>query len=202
MAYLSNIPQASDYQDASQPQLLENFTQLNTIFGIDHVTFNAASNNGKHNKCTLTDQTAAVPVFAGTDTGIYSANDVASGTGRRELWFSSPQIGAPTYAITAGLRSTNGWARIGGGVYLIWGSQTSDANTTTDTIINLSFCPAAGTILQVSLTEFPTSVSGTDNNYVVQLTNTAGPTIGVFTRATASATRLASKRFSYIITRL
>lgn len=202
MAYNPSIPQATDYQDASQPQILENFTQLNTIFGQDHVTFNAASNNGKHNKVSLTNQTSSVPTFTGTDVGLYSANDVANGTGRRELWFSSPQTGIVPYPITAGVRNVQGWSRIGNGIYLIWGSQTSDNNTTSNTTLDLSHCPANGTILGVLVTEFPVTITGTTNNYVVQLISTAGPTVGVFERATASATRVASKRFKYLVIRL
>jgi hypothetical protein len=200
MPYQPLIPQPTDRISVSQNDILTNFTELNTQFAIDHIAFDAVSNNGKHNKVSLVDSSSGIPVFVASDVGLYNANDVVGGTGQRQLWYSNPSLGS--YPITAGLRSSNGWARIGGGVYLIWGSQTSIANTTTDTTINLAFCPAIGTILQVSVTEFPTSVAGTDNNYVVQLTNTAGPTVGVFQRATATATRVASKRFSFMVTRL
>jgi len=44
--YNPNIPQPGDLISNSQPQILGNFDQLNTQFGIDHVAFNTGSGNG------------------------------------------------------------------------------------------------------------------------------------------------------------
>ncbi len=40
MTYLPSIPQAPDFLSVSQGQILANFTQLNAIFGVDHVFLN------------------------------------------------------------------------------------------------------------------------------------------------------------------
>ncbi len=56
MAYNPNIPQPQDEIPDSQSDLLTNFTDLNTIYQVDHVALNAASNLGKHNKVTLVSQ--------------------------------------------------------------------------------------------------------------------------------------------------
>lgn len=49
MSYDPQIPQPNDDMgQVSQPGLLTNFGQLNTVFDQNHETFNAASNRGKH----------------------------------------------------------------------------------------------------------------------------------------------------------
>lgn len=71
MSYNPNIPQATDYIDESQPQLLANFQQLNTLYDGDHYAFNDGTGNaGLHQKVTSPDQTAhptttTNPVFYG-----------------------------------------------------------------------------------------------------------------------------------------
>ena len=47
MAYLNNIPQATDRIKDSQPQILANFAEIQTLVGVNHVNFNAVD-QGKH----------------------------------------------------------------------------------------------------------------------------------------------------------
>lgn len=207
MAYKPNIPAATDKLSVSQGDIQGNFQAIddgnnNVGFAFDHVGLTQVSNVGKHKQVTLIDQTSSVPTFTATDAGVYNADDVASGTGRRELWWGSTS-GTVNYPITAGKRTVAGWSRIGGGIYLIWNSPTSDANTSSDTTLDLTHCPASGTILNAQVAPFPTSVSGTDNDYVVQITAIAATvTVGVFTKSASTATRLASKRLTYLVMRL
>jgi len=73
MSYSPNIPQATDDPSQSQPQILANFQQINTQYGTgagllgDHVALTASSNNGKHNKVSWIDQTAALPIVPGSN---------------------------------------------------------------------------------------------------------------------------------------
>lgn len=72
MVYIPTIPQPGDSPATqSQAQILENFTQLNTQFSVDHVALNAGANNGKHIKTTFIDQ-AADPVVAANEIDLYS----------------------------------------------------------------------------------------------------------------------------------
>lgn len=61
MTFDPNIPQAPDDMSVSQGQMLDNFTDLNNVYGNngDHVPFDAATNKGKHNKVTFVTQGAA-----------------------------------------------------------------------------------------------------------------------------------------------
>lgn len=56
MVYYPLIPTASQDLEVSQPLIQGNFAQANTSFGVDHVAFDVATNNGKHEKVTLVEQ--------------------------------------------------------------------------------------------------------------------------------------------------
>lgn len=72
MSYQPSIPAASDLLSVSQSGLQTNFTQLNNVFAVDHVTFNpAVANSGKHNKVTLPQQ-ASTPATAALEGVIYT----------------------------------------------------------------------------------------------------------------------------------
>src|SRR5437899_7348489 len=78
MTYNANIPQATDLISQSQSQLLTNFSQANTAFGIDHTAFDVLTNQGKHKKATLVEQTID-PVTLANEAAVYS-KDVAGVT--------------------------------------------------------------------------------------------------------------------------
>jgi hypothetical protein len=147
MAYLPNIPQATDYQDASQPQLLENFTQLNNIFAIDHATFNAASNNGKHNKVTFPTQ-AVAPSFSAGEMGLF--NQTAAPTAQPDVWMARGT--ATPFPITGFANGTisgnnaTAWSYLPSG-FLVIGGQ----NTTASGSVTITFNSTAGG----GLTGFP-----------------------------------------------
>jgi hypothetical protein len=60
--YNPNIPQPTDRLNVSQTQLLQNFGQLDTSFGIDHYKFSdLTANNGFHNQVTTPGYVANPP---------------------------------------------------------------------------------------------------------------------------------------------
>lgn len=71
MVFNPNIPTPTDIPSQSQAQLLANFSTSNTVFGINHVPFDAALNNGKHNFATLLNQ-AGDPATAAGELAIYA----------------------------------------------------------------------------------------------------------------------------------
>jgi len=91
MTFNPNIPQATDRPSDSQAQLLANFQQLNTIFDVDHVTFNASSNNGKHNKSSYV-VSGADPATPAGEGAVYTK---AVGA-RTEAFYRYPPNGAVT----------------------------------------------------------------------------------------------------------
>lgn len=77
-----SVPQSGDRPSNSQAQLLNNFTQLNTVFDVDHVTFNAATGRGEHNKVTL-NSVIADPGLADPKCSLY----IKTVAGDSELFF-------------------------------------------------------------------------------------------------------------------
>lgn len=90
MAYKPGIPQPTDDMGAtSQGEILENFTQLDSQFGTNHVAFSAAADNGKHSHVTFirldpTDSATDAALTPGEDEAIIYAAESDSDT---ELYF-------------------------------------------------------------------------------------------------------------------
>lgn len=97
MTYNPAIPKPADLMSVSQGDLLENFSQLNTQFGVNHVEFDdAGANKGKHKFCSFVEQ-AADPAVQSDEYIIYSKEDDSGDT---EL-YARPEAGAGnSYQIT------------------------------------------------------------------------------------------------------
>jgi hypothetical protein len=72
MTYTPNIPLATQRIADTQSPINANFTSANTIFGLDHIAFDAAGNNGKHKYVTMIDETASPPTPGASEGTIYS----------------------------------------------------------------------------------------------------------------------------------
>lgn len=80
MVYNNAIPQPGDNLSASQSQILNNFAQLNTSFGIDHYPFTDNTVNlGKHNQVSQPPiDPLAHPATAAGEIKLYNMNDAAA----------------------------------------------------------------------------------------------------------------------------
>lgn len=81
MTYSPNIPAAGDRPSQSQSQIQTNFSQLNTIFDVNHVPFNdpTVANRGKHKVVTVQRQ-ASAPSITGSDAAYYTRSPGISPT--------------------------------------------------------------------------------------------------------------------------
>lgn len=99
MAYDPDIPAPADLLSVSQGDLLENFDQLNTQFGVNHVEFNdAGANKGKHKFCSFVEQ-ADDPAVQGDEYLLYSKEDVSGDT---ELYLKPESGAGAAYQMTKG----------------------------------------------------------------------------------------------------
>ncbi len=131
MAYLL-IPQATDELSVSQGQILTNFTDANTIFGVNHTDF--LSNGGKHKFLQMPNQVTNTVTTLATEAGLYSAQGLTSAV--TELFFvrqgftagapgANPSNIAFTETVTTGTigaTTLSGWTRLPSGLLLQWGS--------------------------------------------------------------------------------
>lgn len=65
MSYDPAIPQPTHTPAQDVSQILTNFSQINTQFGIEHTALNSATNNGKHKYITLPSTPVTPAVLAG-----------------------------------------------------------------------------------------------------------------------------------------
>ena len=89
MAYLNTIPQAGDYLAISQAQLLENASQLEIQFSVDHDSLLAAGATGKHFKLTMPERVAPFPTTGVDEGALYTAE----GDSETELYFRTESNG-------------------------------------------------------------------------------------------------------------
>lgn len=134
MTFDPAIPQATDLLSNSQQDLLDNFSQLNTQFGIDHTAFNTGSGNGDgfHKKVTF----PSAPVIAapaGTKSIVYPKAVSAI----QELHF---QNSTKEIQITdSGLTASSGQGFLPGGLQIRCGSGTASAGAGTLNTITPQF---------------------------------------------------------------
>lgn len=94
MTFDPKIPDAKDKLSKSQADLLANFGQLNTQFAVNHVAFDASTDNGKHKTATFINQ-AAAPATLADEYAVFAQDD----GGDSEL-YARPQLNAPSYQVT------------------------------------------------------------------------------------------------------
>lgn len=124
MTYNPAIPQAADLPSISQPQMLINFGQANTLFGHDHYPFNFDNVNfrGLHKFTTLQQQDNG-PF---TDVGQFAVYTKAVGN-ITELFFRRPNSGTEiqmTPAIDPN-PINNGQSFLPGGLLIQWGTTAA-----------------------------------------------------------------------------
>ena len=122
MAYLNSIPQATDPKNVSQPQILENFSQIYNVFGVDHAIFDSPLGAGFHQQATFPPNAAINP--GATFMRLY-ANTGTSGNTELKLWNGT--LGTNVQITTAskvGGANTNGYTMTPAGVLIKWGNIT------------------------------------------------------------------------------
>ena len=173
MAFKANIPQPTDKKSVSQGDMLANFTALNTTFGVDHVTFDEASDNGKHNQVTFVDQDAVLGATVGNQLLLYNnaaamfLNDAANNN----------------YPLFDGTKAVTGYTRLGKGMVMEWGQSSSpslaDKQITPTT-------PVLSAIYHVQITPFTNNDLNTEamaqlkkmnaTDFIVRVSNLTGST--------------------------
>jgi hypothetical protein len=127
--YNPNIPQGTDNLSTSQGQMLNNFTQLNTIFDFDHFTWNdptaSGADRGFHRKVTF-------PVILGADpaaptSGVLYTKNVSAVP---ELFFENSAATVTQLTGFSSTVATNGSITFQGGLIMKWGSIATVAATT------------------------------------------------------------------------
>ena len=136
MTFNAAIPQSTDLISQSQAQILTNFSQSNTAFGIDHTAFDVVSNQGKHKKSTYVEQ-GSDPATLANEMAVYSKDLSAVTT----LYLRKESNG--TVIQMSGvdpIDAASGCTFLPGGFLIQWGTYTLAApNSTTPVAFATSF---------------------------------------------------------------
>jgi hypothetical protein len=163
MAYNALIPQANDKLSTSQPQILANFTEINTYVNVDHTAFNAGTQG--HHKQVFFSQYSADPVTAATECALYAK----AGTDGNSQLFFRPQGSGDPVELSYALQASPGYCILPSGIYLQWGSSNMPGgNNTQNVVLPIAFPNAA-----LSVVATPNAVPGgsyTDN--ILSIANT------------------------------
>lgn len=146
MTFNPNIPLGNDNLSTSQGQILANFSQLNTQFGVDHIPFNTGSGNGDgtHKKVTFNAPPSPIPTPTGTVSSVYpnlvsaaqelhfknAAQTTQITSGGLPIWKGgTPGTDGVATATTGGTNS-NGSLTLPNGIILKWGTQENIVDST------------------------------------------------------------------------
>jgi hypothetical protein len=175
MSYNPDIPQASDFISSSQGDLLTNFQALNTVFAVDHNTFNAPSNAGTHLKVTLPTTLSPPPTVTGLGSAYYSttytpaspASPYAQPTFINANGASTIWSGGTTYPNVNFSNAGNGYVVFPNGLTIQWGQTANGTGTK-----NVSFPRTFSSVFSIQPTPF--GVTGGAPGFSVASQSAAG----------------------------
>jgi len=192
MTFSNDIPRPTDIPSQSQALMRINNSQLDTVFGIDHVKYTDADTTirGKHNKSTYREQ-AASPGTATNEMAVYSKEVSYGGLGSNtELFIQKENLAAAGSDIqltntikTISSGASSGLSFLPGGTILQWGLSAAAVNGAT---INFgSAFPTACVNVQVTIdigsTVSPVGTNGyTVTGFVFRTTAAGGVPIKWF----------------------
>jgi hypothetical protein len=123
---LNLVPQSNQTLAVTQPLILANFTTIDSVFAVDHATFNT-TNAGYHNKVTLINQSSAPAGVANANILYSFINPVTS---VNDIYLN--QNNDTPVPITASNYAQPGYAYLPSGIILQWGyfNSASSSNVT------------------------------------------------------------------------
>ena len=169
LTYYSGIPLAADDQDQSQPDILANFTAINSWTGVNHYNF-ASANAGKHSGIQLPEQGAA-PTTAVNEGAVYTK--VGAATAKTELAFRRENNGAVVETTASTLSTvplaasnTPGWTMLPSGILMKWGYAAFGAAPTVDVLYDATV--PFGAVFSVVITS---TMGGGSNDHKVLISS-------------------------------
>lgn len=171
--YNPNIPQATDNLSNSQGDLLDNFGQLNTQFGVDHTAFNtgAANGDGFHKQVTLPTPLGGVPSTLTVDG--YGALYTKAVSGLSQVFFANRAASTNTeYQLSFPmLNGSSGYVTLPGGVIIQWGNDVAGYTSLVQPVVFPIAFPTACFTAVICTTASNTD-AGSVNDFVTFRTGT------------------------------
>ena len=175
MSFNPNIPQSSNIPSQSQAQFLTNFGQLNTIFDVDHVTYNNATsaNRGKHDQSTYIDSSGD-PTTSSNECAVYSK----ALSGVSTLYFRKESNGTAIQmtGVDPVVNANDGYTFLPGGLILKWGTIAAAVNNVVQgfPVAFPTACLNVQVTISIGSTVSPVGINGFDKDGFTFRTTAAG----------------------------
>jgi hypothetical protein len=123
MAYDPNIPAPGTPVKDDVPNIQENFSQIKTVFDINHAALTGQlGNEGKHANVILGQQVFDPDMFPPASQGLFAQASALGDATQSELHMHSPQLDPANEDITsAGFGAPLGFAILPSGLIVYWG---------------------------------------------------------------------------------
>lgn len=165
MAYTNNTPQATDRVSDTQDPILQNFVNIPTLIGANHVGFDGTANEGKHTVISAVEQ-GAPPATAVDEVALFSQLSTLSA--QSELAIRKENNGAVTEFTSLGTGPT-GWSYLPSGLLMKWGFTGAISGQTNILFSTVGTTPAFTSVYQIM--PFVFSVAAGDVDSAVRLTS-------------------------------
>lgn len=162
MAYV-DTPMAAQRIKDTQPQIEQNFIEINNLVSVDHYTF-GSPNEGEHMKVTLPDQGIA-PVFPGNDVGLWAQIPTNPPLTAINELFIRRQDGTQTNISGKLAHAAQGWSYLPSGILLKWGLAFANGVSVVTYVVDPTI-PVFQTVL-VTLTSIVAPVAIDTNDFVI-----------------------------------
>ena len=116
---LNIVPNTGQSLGQTRDDMRQNFTSINRGFSVDHVTFNALQNEGKHNRVTFPPQ-GADPVLVADEMALYTKL-----IGGNPALFLSDFNTASIVNFTSATKANTGTMTLPSGIIVKWGRNTT-----------------------------------------------------------------------------
>lgn len=194
--YDPNSPAANQLLSVSQPIIQNNFTQIQNSFDVNHIDFDAGTNNGKHKYVEMPAQTSSPPiVFPAGELALYSFLNPT--TAVNELYVNKTnQATVVQVPMTASTLSSNSvpaantvvWTYLPSGLLIQSGGFTGTLSGSQTVNTNTVGIPNFNQIITVIVC--PYNPTAGDLDFAVRLINITGATtftVYVSSRTTVGA---------------
>lgn len=196
MAYVQNVPQATQQINTSQPIINANFVGLYTTWGVNHSPLlgTGVSPDGKHIKVDLT-QIGAEPTAAGDDLTLY--NFLNAATGQSEMYVCRNGSTGKPFTAAAFATATNGWTYLPSGLLVKWGAS----NKTGEGTVTINWGPDYDGTTQPVAFVFTKWVSTAVDAYArfYTISNVAQPVLTVKCSLASNPATAAEAYFNFIV---
>lgn len=174
MAYNQLIPAATDALAQSQQDIQNNFLSNYNAFNVNHVTFNAGADMGKHKWITLPVQNPSPPIaFGAGELAMYSF--LSPVTAKNEIYINktnqvtivqTPSTASILSVVSAPGNNVSGWTYLPSGILMKWGTGSANGNTAIVFPVSANI-PVFTDVMSVQLCTYANSA--TDTNTFIRL---------------------------------